>query len=36
MFYGDQRLMYCGLLLPIHGQEFEPVSAKPQAPPEAR
>ena len=28
---GNQRLMYCGLLRPIHGWEFEPVCRKPQA-----
>ncbi len=22
---GNQRLMYCGLLRPIHGRKFEPV-----------
>ncbi|HYP65422.1 MAG TPA: hypothetical protein VEQ14_03690, partial [Steroidobacteraceae bacterium] len=35
---GNQRLMYCGLLRPIHGWEFEPVCQKPQAlrPPESR
>jgi hypothetical protein len=32
MLYGNQRLMYCGLLRPIHGLKFEPVSRKPQAP----
>jgi hypothetical protein len=30
---GNQRLMYCGLLRPIHGWEFEPVCQKPQPPP---
>src|SRR6516225_1975166 len=28
---GNQRLMYCGLLRPIHDGEFEPVWQKPQA-----
>ena len=28
--YGDQCLVYCGLLLPIHGPQFEPVFRKPQ------
>jgi hypothetical protein len=25
MLYGNQRLVYCGLLTPIHGSKFEPV-----------
>jgi len=25
MLYGNQRLVYCVLLLPIHGSKFEPV-----------
>jgi hypothetical protein len=29
---GNQRLMYCGLLRPIHGNEFEPVWFRPQVP----
>ena len=29
---GNQRLMYCGLLCPIHGWKFELVWRKPQAP----
>ena len=29
---GNQRLMYCGLLRPIHGPKFELVCQKPQAP----
>ena len=29
-FNGNQRLMYCGLLRPIHGPKFEPVSQNPQ------
>jgi hypothetical protein len=32
MLNGNQRLMYCGGLTPIHGSEFEPVCGKPQAP----
>src|SRR5439155_4947549 len=35
MLNGNQRLMYCGGLTPIHGREFEPVCGKPQAPPRA-
>jgi hypothetical protein len=30
--YGNQRLMYCGLLLPIHEPKFEPVCGAPQVP----
>ena len=29
---GNQRLMYCGLLHPIHGREFEPVWGKAASP----
>jgi hypothetical protein len=36
MLYGNQRLMYCGLLLPIHGCKFEPVCSVPQAPSKKR
>src|ERR1700704_6099983 len=32
MLYGNQRLVYCVLLRPIHGSKFEPVCGKPQAP----
>src|SRR5437016_4359326 len=35
MLNGNQRLMYCGGLTPIHGREFEPVCGKPQALPRA-
>ena len=35
MLNGNQRLMYCGALTPIHGREFEPVCGKPQALPRA-
>ena len=30
MLYGDQRLMYCDLLRPIHAAKSEPVWAAPQ------
>jgi hypothetical protein len=29
---GNQRLMYCGLLRPIHGPKFEPVLTKAASP----
>jgi len=29
---GNQRLMYCGLLRPIHERKFEPVLAKAASP----
>jgi hypothetical protein len=29
---GNQRLMYCGLLRPIHETKFEPVLAKAASP----
>ena len=32
MLYSDERLMYCGLLRPIHGVKSEPVWLGPQAP----
>jgi hypothetical protein len=30
ILYGDQRLMYCDLLRPIHAAKSEPVWAAPQ------
>ena len=32
MLNGNQRLMYCGLLTPIHGTNLNPVWGAPQAP----
>jgi hypothetical protein len=32
MLYSDERLMYCGLLRPIHGVKSEPVWLVPQVP----
>src|SRR6266853_10634 len=32
ILYGNQRLVYCGLLCPIHGIKFEPVLRKAASP----